>query len=57
MLRKTLSILLVSLLMNSALVPFAYGNIAEKEAEFAKMLKAEITKQGVGEKSKIKLKL
>jgi sRNA-binding regulator protein Hfq len=58
MLQKTLVSLLILLVANLALAPAALGaNVSDKKREFVEKLKANIESQGVGEQSKIKLKL
>ena len=59
MLKKTLSMLLVVLVINLAALPsvFANGSNPEKEAKFAAKVKAEILKLGAGTESKVKIKL
>ncbi|MGI8469038.1 MAG: hypothetical protein ACR2N3_11370 [Pyrinomonadaceae bacterium] len=58
MLKKTLSILLVALLINLAVMPSVFANNnPEKDAKFAAKVKAEIAKLGVGEDSKVEVKL
>lgn len=59
MLKKTMTMFLVVLLVNLALLPSVYANETktEKEAKFAQKVKTEISKLGIGTDSKVKVKL
>ena len=58
MLKKILSMTIVMLVVNLALVPFAFASDnPEKEAKFAEKVKTEITKLGTGTDAKVKVKL
>jgi len=58
MLKKIFLMTIVTLVVNLAIVPFAFASDkAEKEAKFAEKVKAEITKLGVGMDARIKVKL
>ena len=59
MLKKMLSMLIVVLLINLAVLPSVYANDtkAEKDAKFAEKVKTNIAKLGVGTDSKVEVKL
>ena len=58
MLKKILSMAIVMLVVNLAMVPFVFASDnPEKEAKFAEKVKTEITKLGTGTDAKVKVKL
>ena len=58
MLKKILSLTIVMLVVNIAMMPSAFAkDITEKEAKFAEKVKTEISKLGVGRDAKVKVKL
>jgi small nuclear ribonucleoprotein (snRNP)-like protein len=57
MLKKLISMLLIGLVMNLAVVTTFAETKAEKEVKFAEKVKANVTKLGVGKNAKVQVKL
>ena len=55
--KKTLSLLTITLLLNFAFAPSMLALAKDKEAELTEKVKTEVSKLGVGQDAKIKLKL
>jgi hypothetical protein len=57
MIKRTISLIIIGLLLNLSFYSAAKSNSSEKDAELAKKVKASIVKLGTGNESKIKVKL